>query len=122
MSNDSVRSHTIYISVLDARRQDSYLGVFASDRRRLREDMFLTVTADCLAQFHEPGADLVICGEGLDKWQLFSDREEIRLVPLECDARHLVAPAMAMYLRGEFMDVASGIPKYLKPPNITQPA
>lgn len=115
------RRHSIYISVLDARRMDAYIGVFDTDGRRIADDQFITVTSECLDFIGTADSEIVICGE-TRKWQDFAAGHGFVLVPLECHARNLVRSGNERFLSGEFADLSSCIPKYLKAPNITTPA
>lgn len=117
----SAQSRNIYVAVLDARRMDAYIGVFGSDGRRIADDQFIKVASDCLDSFQTDGKDLVVCGE-TGKWQDFDGRRGFLVTPLECHARNLVHSATKAFRRGEFEDLSSCIPKYLKAPNITTSA
>jgi tRNA A37 threonylcarbamoyladenosine modification protein TsaB len=111
--------HNIYVSVLDARRQDAYMGVFDDDGARIEEDSFLTVTEDCLDRFVSNSREIVICGEGTAKWSTFQGRRGFRILPLECEAENLVQRALLAFKKGEFEELSDCVPKYLKPPHIT---
>lgn len=109
----------IYVSVLDARRQDAYIGVFDDEGERIEDDSFLTVTEDCLDRFLSKGGEIVICGEGTAKWSAFQGRQGFRILPLECKAENLLQRALVAFKNGEFEKLSDCVPKYLKPPHIT---
>lgn len=111
-----------YLAVLDARRQDAYVGLFGSNGDRLTEDRFITVTEYSLQDFLVAGQTCVICGEGLAKWEVLRMPGEVELFAVECHATHLVSLALKAYSEGRFADVASSVPHYLKAPNITSGA
>jgi tRNA threonylcarbamoyladenosine biosynthesis protein TsaB len=108
----------LYVAVLDARRQDAYAGVFDQEGNRLEEDRFLTVTPECLAGLGGR-SEVVICGEGLGKWESFKGKTGFRLLPIECSARYLVPIAARVLHQGNTVDLATIVPNYIKPPNIT---
>lgn len=118
---DNIRVDNIYVSVLDARRQDAYMAVFDQDGTRLEDSRFLSVTKDCLDSLLKPGREIVICGEGTGKWLIFQGVAGIRILNVDCHALNLITSALDAYLRREFADLASVVPNYLKPPNITIP-
>jgi len=111
--------HNIYVSVLDARREDAYLGVFSHDGTRLEADGFLTVSDDCLDRFVSNGREIVICGEGTAKWTAFQGRKGFRILAIDCKAENLVGKALLAFQNGEFEELSDCVPKYLKPPHIT---
>lgn len=114
--------HNIYVSVLDARRQDAYMAVFDGSGTRLEDNRFMTVTPGCLDNLLDSGRDVYICGEGMDKWTHFSGLPCIHLIPVNCNALNLITSAVRDFRREKFADLGSIVPTYLKPPNITIPA
>lgn len=121
MAVEPDNSYNIYVSVLDARRQDAYMSVFRRDGTRLEESRFLTVTPGCLDYLSGKG-NILICGEGTDKWEQLTGLPGISTRPMECHALHLISSATTAYRAGEFAELTSVVPAYLKPPNITIPA
>ena len=112
----------IYISTLDARRQDAYLAVFDSTGVRLAENRFVTVEPVLLQPWMSGGRQVVVCGEGTAKWAADVHGERARIAEIPCDARNLVPVAAQLFENQQFADVESVVPAYLKPPNITIPA
>ncbi len=113
--------HNIYVSVLDARRQDAYVAVFDHAGKRTDEDRFLTVTEDCLDHLSSDGLQMVIFGEGTAKWSFFQGRQGFHVIPIECNALNLMPIALDLFHKQEFADLSTCVPKYLKPPHITIP-
>lgn len=112
----------VYVAALDARRMDAYLSVFDANRSYLAGPQFMTVTAESLDQWWQRGSRLVICGEGTEKWEMFSDLPEVAIIPVSSDARHLVPLAAEAFEDGRFADLRTCVPVYVKAPNITIPA
>jgi len=118
---DAQAAH-LYIAAVDARRQDAFVGYFDADGMKLAENEFLTVGDDTLQSWRSADGQIVICGEGLEKWSQFDGLTDIRIVPIRCDARNLVSFATQMFENQQFADLQGCVPTYIKAPNITIPA
>src|SRR5690606_394860 len=110
-----------YVGVLAARRQDAYFRVFDQTGHPLSEPGFCTVGPGCLDAWWPEGERMVICGEGIDKWREFASGPHVTLLPVSCDARLLVPLALTAYEQGDFADIHTCVPVYVKAPNITTP-
>jgi hypothetical protein len=88
----------------------------------MEADRFVTVEDSILDQYLVNRPKLLICGEGLEKWEIFRQKEGVSLLPVSCNAPFLAEIAWEQFRAGEFAELASAVPNYLKPPNITVPA
>lgn len=112
----------IYVSVLDARRQDAYVGVYDLDLNPLEAPYFATLTpehAEELAARYQV-EQLYLAGDAVAKWV---EQESPYLMDSGIhapSARYLSALAMEAWRQKTWQDVAYFEPFYLKQPHITK--
>lgn len=120
---------TVYIPMLDARRQEVWMAVFDHDLRVLapeqpliiENDLFENVIRKAVPNAGE--AVLIVAGNGSEKLKNVSPPENVVFSFVKnCSAKHLSFLAEQFFQRADFQDVAYFEPFYMKPPNITTPS
>lgn len=113
----------IYVSVLDARRQDAYVGVYDRDLQPLEQAYFATLTPDHAAQLaaRYQVDELYVAGDAVAKWLEQGSPYLVDTGVHAPSARYLSALAMEAWRQSAWQDVAYFEPFYLKQPHITKP-
>lgn len=109
----------VYVSNIDARRMEIYLGVFDRTGKRLVENMAAVVESDLLTRLVPGERSVVLCGNGSDKSIDVLDSHNVIALDMEVNAQHLAPIAVQKFEDNEFADVVNFKPEYLKSPNIT---
>lgn len=109
----------IYYATIDARRMEVYLAAFDARGERLTANRAVIVDAHTFDPLLEVGETVVMCGTGTSKCMALLGSLGVRMIPIECSARHLVAPALKAFDLQAFADLAAFTPEYLKAPHIT---
>ncbi len=113
---------TAYVGMLDARRQDAYVGVYDAEGNTIAEPYFCTLDADTFGKYLAAGYEQVLLsGDATAKYQAMIEDDAIQASSI-CLPRadHLCALAFAKYQAGDFADLAYSEPFYLKKPHITK--
>ena len=117
-------SDTLFVSMIDARRMDAYVGVYGHNLAVLRAPYFCTLSQEAfdmmLAQ--EAASQYLIAGDALPKYTSafkYNQASEYQLV--HPSAKYMAGLSQAKFEQQEFVDVAYFEPFYLKAPNITKP-
>lgn len=122
-------SSTVFIPMLDARRQEVWLSVFDAQLQAvapeqpliLENDLFKNYIRQAIPRPEE--AVLIIAGNGSEKVKNELVRENMVFSAIKnCSARHLSALAERFFQDAEFQNVAYFEPFYMKAPNITTPS
>jgi tRNA threonylcarbamoyladenosine biosynthesis protein TsaB len=103
--------------MIDARRMEVYHAVFDRDLNMLTTvNNGIITDADFVPSMINEQTS--ICGDGADKAQ---DILKLHLVPVHANAASMCPLAMQAYTHGQFADLVSFEPFYLKQANITAP-
>lgn len=112
----------LYCSMLDARRQEVYAGLYAHDGQEVLAPTNLILDAETLAE-QLAGHSLLCFGNGAAKFQpLVAEQPNAAFLSGIVPGAEAVGElALAAYARGEFQDVAYYEPFYLKEVYTTTP-
>ncbi|MEO6038658.1 MAG: tRNA (adenosine(37)-N6)-threonylcarbamoyltransferase complex dimerization subunit type 1 TsaB, partial [Saprospiraceae bacterium] len=121
-------SDTLFVPMLDARRQEVWVGVYDEQGRCLAPAQPLILENFLFEKFMEgfvatrPGARLILSGNGMDKLQNVPNFPNAVFSPIKnCSAANLTGLAEQLFQTNDFQEVAYFEPFYMKPPNITVP-
>lgn len=113
-----------YVSLMDARRMDAYVGIYNVDMSILKAPYFCTLTPksfDFLLK-NPVIEQVVLVGDAVAKYQkMVTTTNVITSVVDLPSAKYLGNLAQKAYDQQAFVDVAYFEPFYLKKPNITKP-
>lgn len=109
-----------YCPMIDARRMEVYLSLFRKDMAKIIDNQAIVLNETLFEPYLEPGAKVLILGNGSAKAIDLFKGKNIGWSPLMCSAGHLVIPALDKFERGICEDIAYFSPNYIKSPNITQ--
>ena len=119
---------TLFIPMLDARRQEVWLAVYNEKGLELAPAQPLIIENNLFNNFIDsyvtPYSDLrlVLSGNGTMKMQNVPKFPNAVFSTIKnCSARHLVGLAERFFQNSDFQEVAYFEPFYMKPPNITIP-
>ncbi|GAB4495595.1 MAG: tRNA (adenosine(37)-N6)-threonylcarbamoyltransferase complex dimerization subunit type 1 TsaB [Saprospiraceae bacterium] len=122
-------SSTVFVPMLDARRQEVWLAVYDAELRTIVEERPLILENNLFENFiHQSlseaaGKTLVVGGNGSEKLKNVLTRENVVFSSVKkCSARHLAALAERFFQQADFQNVAYFEPFYMKAPNITTPS
>jgi tRNA threonylcarbamoyladenosine biosynthesis protein TsaB len=113
------RLDAIYISMLDAGREEVYMAVFDEKGNHLEPTQAIVLYSGMFDALKINGKPIVITGNGALKATRILNDEELIFLPLACCASFLVQPAIELFNKNKFSDIMNYSPFYLKPPNIT---
>jgi tRNA threonylcarbamoyladenosine biosynthesis protein TsaB len=119
-ATDNEPEYSYYCSMIDARRMEVYLSLFGKDMVNIIDNQAIVLNETLFESYLEPGAKVLILGNGSAKALDLFKGKNVSRTPLLCSAKHLVKPALDKYKRGIFEDIAYFSPNYIKSPNITQ--
>ena len=107
-------------TMIEARRQEVYATVYNTKGEELIPLQPLIFPEDLsLQQVFNSNAVYILAGDGAGKiLPYFSDRK-VTLSTVKQQAGHLAALAVERYNSGQFKNLSTAAPIYLKPPNIT---
>jgi tRNA threonylcarbamoyladenosine biosynthesis protein TsaB len=111
------------VPMIDARRDEVYAAIYNRDLQIQWPDHAIRVTGSFMEEYLTPLRKAVCCGDGSFKVKSFLPGFPNLVVDeaIICSARNLVKPSWSRICNKETEDVLHFIPRYLKPPNITQP-
>lgn len=111
----------LWVSMLDARRNDAYIGVYHQDLSPALSPYFCTLSEQEIQQWKNlnPNAHLYFVGNAAAKIadHLGGIKTNIHLL----SARFMASLAYNAYTQKQWVDTAYYEPLYLNPPHITQP-
>lgn len=113
-----------YVSLMDARRMDAYVGIYTADFKTLKAPFFATLepnTFDDLLENTEI-EEVVLVGDAIEKYEAICASKPLKISTVQLpSSKHLSYLAYLAYQAEESVDVAYFEPFYLKKPNITKP-
>lgn len=106
----------VFCPMIDARRLEVYTTVLDGHLSVLEKTRALIVDANTFDTWVNSGCDVVLFGNGADKFaEMFDHHETIHVVPgFQNSAAFMMGPVLEKFHRGEFEDVAYFEPFYLK--------
>lgn len=120
---------TVFVPMLDARRQEVWLAVYDAELRTIAAEQPLILENNLFENFIQQnlsgagGKTLVTAGNGSEKLKNVPPHENVVFSPVKkCSARHLSALAERFFQQTDFQNVAYFEPFYMKAPNITTPS
>ena len=109
-----------FISLIDARRMDAYLGVYDENLNSIAEEQFITIDTQ-LAVYYTHG-QTIACGSGALKWvQEFNPTNILINSHTGIYARNLLPEALKKWESGELENVVYYEPNYIKSVFVTKP-
>jgi len=103
----------VFISMLDARREDVYAEVFNHNLEIEKGIQAVTLTSEIFKQFHKN--EVVVCGNSNEKWNLLTQGfSHIQHFNTEPKATFSIQETCLKYSQQDFEDVAYFEPFYLK--------
>ena len=112
---------SLFIPMIDARRDEVYSALFDFNLQRLTENQPLILSTDLFEDQITQGTQALIIGDGTRKASTVFIDERIKCdETITCSALHLIQPSLIAYQNGDFADVFAFAPGYLKAPNITK--
>lgn len=119
----------IYVSMLDARRQEVWLAIYNDDLVEIAPPQPLILENNSFENFvfeKTGGAQIewiVLSGNGMEKTRSGDNfKKAVFSEQGKCSASYLADLAEQYFQSADFQDVAYFEPYYMKPPNITTPS
>lgn len=117
-SADELPDDPIFVPMVDARRMEVYTGAYDICLNPLMEPCAKVLEPDSYAHLIGTGRDVLFFGSGSDKFAaLLSDAAPSNAHFVK-DVQPMAADMLALsdlaYSRGEFLDLAYSVPRYLK--------
>ncbi len=120
--------HTVYVPLLDARRQEVWLALYDAEWNEIAPAQALILENNSFEMFLSEktggrlGDRFVLSGNGMEKTRSGGFLEKAVFSDIEkCSARYLSVLAEDFFQKADFQDIAYFEPFYMKPPNITTP-
>jgi tRNA threonylcarbamoyladenosine biosynthesis protein TsaB len=116
---ENIAKGEIYLSTIDARRQEVYAAYYDFDRKSLKpvHSLILTETDANVFENHEK---ILVLGDGSTKTVDYYNDDKFINGNVNPKASNLIIPAIELYSEQIFEDVFTFEPKYYKSPNITK--
>lgn len=120
--------NTLYVPLLDARRQEVWLAMYDAHMVErapaqsliLENNSFENYIQQCVGEEWE--GRIVLAGNGIHKVRSGGFLKKAVFSSVEkCSAYSMIKPAEAILQKADFQDIAYFEPFYMKPPNITTP-
>jgi tRNA threonylcarbamoyladenosine biosynthesis protein TsaB len=126
LSSAALEAHGSFshvIPMIDARRDEVYAAIYGRDLQVKWPDHAVQVTRSFVGEHLSQLGQVVCCGDGAFKVKPFMPEYPNLVLDEEiiCSARNLIKPSWIRICNKEREDPLHFIPRYLKPPNITQP-
>ena len=122
-------SATVYVPLLDARRQEVWTAVYDDSLRAVAAAQPIIIKDNLFQNYIQSALDAtgagrpVFSGNGVKKIINETFNEHSVISPVKnCSARYLSALSEGFFQQADFQDVAYFEPFYMKPPNITAPS
>lgn len=109
-----------YLPLLDARREDAYIGVYDGQGNTVVESCFLQLAADKPEWLSILGQNFLITGNASSKWNRHYPLMPAMEFPMDCSAKHLCGPAFEAFEQKSFSNLASAVPNYINVIKITK--
>ncbi len=110
-----------YLPMLDARRDEVYLALYNHELKELLPAQAHLLDNELREKLNIQDGACVIAGTGATKWHQFIDNWDVIQLDLPLSASNLAALAFEQWKLGDFADIETAKPFYLKDPNITIP-
>lgn len=114
-------SETLYVPMIDARRMEVYMAVYAASGEVLEKPNALILNQESFSSYFDRGISLVFAGNGAPKFSSITSSPFAHFSPVGSHAVYMPELAEKAWQQQAFADVAYIEPFYLKPPNITVP-
>lgn len=105
----------VIVPMIDARRMEVYTTIYNKALQPLQQMEAMILDQDSLKQYT---TRIHICGSGATKFHNFHGRSNLVLHHVTGNAQYLTIPAAEAYAKGQFSNMVSFTPEYLKAPNI----
>jgi len=111
------------LPMIDARRDEVYGSLFDPNSKAVWSDHAVKINEDFIVEHLASLPSVLCCGDGAFKIRpyLSSYPNLVLREDVICSAKHLVSPAWSRLNQQKTEDPLHFIPRYVKPPNITQP-
>ena len=110
----SADSESLFVPMIDARREEVYSGLLDGDLNFLKETSAVILTEET-TNFFPHNQPFYFFGSGAEKAKSYMDKYQAKFLPdIEASAIHMVEPAVKKFQNAEFEDVAYFEPFYLK--------
>ncbi|MDO8366294.1 MAG: tRNA (adenosine(37)-N6)-threonylcarbamoyltransferase complex dimerization subunit type 1 TsaB [Saprospiraceae bacterium] len=127
-SNVQHPTSSLFVPMLDARRQEVWLAVYGDEMQGIMPAQPLILennSFEKLISEKTGGAGfsgIILAGNGMEKFRSGGFSEKVRFSAIHrSSARHLGMLAEQFFQNSDFQDIAYFEPFYMKPPNITTP-
>jgi tRNA threonylcarbamoyladenosine biosynthesis protein TsaB len=120
-SRELAPEHSFYISMIDARRDEVYLGVYNNQLDQCQPIRSVILNNQFPGTLNLPLDKAIMGGNGTNKCSQYIDHKAPQQINFEPSAIHMIPLAFEMYQAKKFTDCELAKPFYLKPPNITTP-
>ena len=114
--------NVLYVPMIDARRMEVYTAAYSPALDAVHEPQAMILDEQSFGNLSEQGYTLVLMGNGSDKARQVLTRDGVRFIegvkPVAVD---MMALAEKAWREGNFIDVASSTPLYLKEFQATKP-
>lgn len=119
IKEESSSLNSLYIPVIDARRDEVYLAGFDHSHMQVMSDQAYILLADSFALESVEFDQIIIGGDAALKTSKIIGNERIIYKQMVAEARHMSYLALKAFREENFVNLDSYTPHYLKPPNIT---
>lgn len=111
----------VYIPMIDARRDEVYYGVYDGDGSQLKDASPLILSPESILALEKAYGKIVFCGNGSAKIHQFATpTANVKILPNDPSAAEMTSLATSKWRKGDFLNLFSAAPTYLKSPNITK--
>lgn len=117
VQREESHSDIVFIPMIHARKDEYYLAAYDGKLREIWSPRVFQVAGDGLQQLGDLGPKIVLVGEGLENLASRSDLTEAKSIV--SNAAMICPLAASHYKSGQFIDLESFTPTYLKDPHIT---
>lgn len=109
----------LYISIVDARRDEVYMAGFDSDMNQCIHTQAHILTNQSFAEATKAYKSIIIGGDASEKASRILEQPAHVYDHIIPDASLMVPLAIRAFRGDDYMEIGSYTPYYLKPPNIT---
>ncbi len=117
-------SDTLFVSMIDARRMDAFVGIYGPDLTCIKAPYFCTLSPNAfeLLMAQHNYQQLLICGDALPKYRTeFNYDQQPEYLLTQASAKYMSGLSHHKFKAQDFVDLAYFEPYYIKAPNITKP-
>lgn len=119
IKEESSSLNTLYIPVIDARRDEVYLAGYDKSLKQLMVDQAYILQENSFASVKEDYDQIIIGGDAAVKTSRILSNNGIIYKQMTPEAKHMSHLALEAFRNGDFVNLGSYTPHYLKLPNIT---